>query len=343
MRRGSVAIGDPGRRDDSGRASPPPAPAARRGAHPGAARPDRRPGWPASASWKSSRPSSRAAGQDHQIVGMIVAQHQDRISLRPSRAGRPRPARHAGSQDSTSTSIPSAGAYQSGNKRDFARHGFVVIRRRGRRAPARRQAGPGCRPPAHRLPARARARAEAAAPSDRRRNPRAEAGPCSRSTASGRGGAKPRSSRCPAMVRNGPEILMLRRRVHQHRALPSRRIRKYRRGLASPARGRISAPPQPCSARNPGAGIGWNHQGGHRACPSGRHVGCQDAGAFPPPFQDEPKRLGPQAVAEPLGPFDQQSGVKQGFVERQFLDLGPMLDPVEIDMPDRHDAILHRE
>ena len=69
-------------------------------------------------------------------------------------------------------------------------------------------------------------------------------------------------------------------------------------------------------------------------------MGCQGARTR---FRDDQMKLQgirPQADPKPFRPFDYKDIVLPRLVERKFLQLSRVLDPVEVDMPERHAHIV---
>ena len=76
-----------------------------------------------------------------------------------------------------------------------------------------------------------------------------------------------------------------------------------------------------------------DHRGGHRPSHDGGTLAVKILSPFGPKSSDRRSASGHASVAGSFGPFDQQDSVG-GRVEAQFLDLGRILDPIKIDMPD---------
>ncbi len=287
-----------------------------------------------------------AALEQHEIVDVIVAQHQGRrqrqgvrqhrapggkIALARTRLPSARPSPPAGTNRRAAPprrgAAPRRRAAASSPSRarscDAARS---ARRRRARRARARRRPTPGgayrCR--------RRNPPAAAALPRRPRRGSPARSGPCAQQPRDGR----ERAARPPGAAAHPSAPRAVRRLPGGRSAGRTRRRRAARRGTS----------PQPAPARNSRDAArrarSWRDDPFQARAPrpaSAASRAARRSGAVPGRSVDI-ETLARQQRPQPLRPFDERDAAAQGLLDAELVDLLRLGQAIEIEMPDRRPA-----
>ena len=83
----------------------------------------------------------------------------------------------------------------------------------------------------------------------------------------------------------------------------------------------------------------WDHWGGHRPSHDGGRSAVENFVARLRELERQAECVGPRGHARPFGPFDQQHGFAGG-IQSELIQLRRVLDPEQVDMPNRRPQVL---